>query len=314
MRNFVLAGGLALAAAAVMTTSCYVGQNDDPLALGNNRGDGGTASPGSPLDQNAGTARPGAGGLPCDVEKVFTTYCASCHASSPLAAPVRIASYDDLVTKAASDASRTLAEAAVVRMRSKTMPPPPSVAPTDADIQVVEQWIGAGYPRGTCGATNGDGASTSPPREQPVVCTSGATYESSRKGMTMNPGRACIACHRSRRDDDDRLEKRDILYVGGTVYPTFHEPDLCLGVDGSLYDAHVLVTDASGRVFDLPVGSTGNFGLPIRSVSSFTPPFHAKLVVGAKERVMHKAQTNGDCNSCHTVSGQNGAPGRIALP
>ena len=32
------------------------------------------------------------------------------------------------------------------------------------------------------------------------------------------------------------------------------------------------------------------------------------------ERAMVAAQTSGDCNSCHTLAGTNGAPGRIMLP
>ena len=244
------------------------------------------------------------------MEKVFASYCASCHASSPLKASVRIATYDDLVAKASSDPARTLAEAAIARMRSHTMPPPPSAAPGEAEVAAVEKWIADGYPHGTCGSTNTTGdASTAIPPAATVVCTSGMTGPT-KKGMSMNPGGACIRCHNDSPDNDEG----PILHVGGTVYPTFHEPDRCVGTDGPSLGARVVITDATGKVFDLPVGSTGNFGLRLEDTLTFAMPFRAKVVVGGVERVMQKAQSNGDCNSCHTVQGANGAPGRIALP
>ena len=43
-------------------------------------------------------------------------------------------------------------------------------------------------------------------------------------------------------------------------------------------------------------------------------PFRAKVVFAGKERSMGTAQSTGDCNSCHTATGANGAPGRIVLP
>jgi hypothetical protein len=60
------------------------------------------------------------------------------------------------------------------------------------------------------------------------------------------------------------------------------------------------------------VNAAGNFYLG----SPITPPFHAKVVnmLNGQERSMVAAQTTRDCNTCHTQSGANGAPGRIMLP
>jgi hypothetical protein len=42
---------------------------------------------------------------------------------------------------------------------------------------------------------------------------------------------------------------------------------------------------------------------------------HAKVVNGSGvERVMSATLTTGDCNSCHTQSGADSAPGRITIP
>ncbi|HSY23238.1 MAG TPA: hypothetical protein VK841_14025 [Polyangiaceae bacterium] len=54
----------------------------------------------------------------------------------------------------------------------------------------------------------------------------------------------------------------------------------------------------------------GNF----YSTGSIATPFDAKVLNGSKERDMVAAQTSGDCNSCHTEQGANGAPGRIMPP
>jgi hypothetical protein len=72
----------------------------------------------------------------------------------------------------------------------------------------------------------------------------------------------------------------------------------------------VVITDATGRVLTLPVNAVGNFS----STTAVTRPFHAKVVRGGVERTMTATQTSGDCNTCHTQNGANGAPGRIVVP
>jgi hypothetical protein len=98
--------------------------------------------------------------------------------------------------------------------------------------------------------------------------------------------------------------------VAGTVYPTAHEPNDCNGVNGSTTPTTVVITDTNNQTYKLPVNSAGNF----YSTSNIATPYAAKVVQGTKERAMVQHQTSGDCNSCHTVSGANGAPGRIMAP
>lgn len=118
---------------------------------------------------------------------------------------------------------------------------------------------------------------------------------------SMNPGMPCIQCHAS--DDGPRFS------VAGTVYPTIAEPDLCNGAPSSS-GAQVVVTGADGRVLTLRLNGAGNFF----SEMQVTTPYHAKVVTAGGERAMTAEQTSGDCNSCHTPTGANGAPGRIMLP
>jgi hypothetical protein len=111
----------------------------------------------------------------------------------------------------------------------------------------------------------------------------------------MRPGESCLGCHTT-------------FSVAGTIYPTAHEPNDCDGTNGT--GLSVEITDANGVVTVLPVNGAGNFF----ATTTFATPFHAKVVSATSERDMTNGQTSGDCNSCHTVWGANGAPGRIMAP
>lgn len=136
----------------------------------------------------------------------------------------------------------------------------------------------------------------------PSMCSSEEQWtRGNRESPLMHPGGACIGCH-SRGEGPS-------FSLAGTVYPTAHEPDDCNGVEGA-NDVHIVITDANGDTLMLSVNAAGNFF----SSTRIALPFHAKVVTLGQERAMAAAQMTGDCNSCHTESGQNGAPGRIMLP
>lgn len=156
------------------------------------------------------------------------------------------------------------------------------------------------------GATylGGDGPFMVPPR-----CTSGATRDlNESEGPEMAPGRACNTCHA---DENAASGEGDapIFAFAGTVFPTAHEPDDCIGSDSA--GALVVVTDSAGQTFTAAVNRSGNFLL---EQDLFVRPYRAKLIFQGREREMTSAQSSGDCNSCHTATGANGAPGRIVLP
>jgi mono/diheme cytochrome c family protein len=58
--------------------------------------------------------------------------------------------------------------------------------------------------------------------------------------------------------------------------------------------------------------AAGNFFQ--ESMTALSTPYTAKIIKGGKERAMTASQTTGDCNTCHTAEGANGAPGRLLLP
>ena len=117
----------------------------------------------------------------------------------------------------------------------------------------------------------------------------------------MHPGISCITCH-SRGEGPQYV-------IAGTVYQDFGEADDCYGFEG----ADVQITDANGKVFKLTTNKAGNFFLSARG-NSVAMPFKARVVYGGNTREMMSPQGTGDCLSCHTATGSNGAPGRIVVP
>jgi hypothetical protein len=144
---------------------------------------------------------------------------------------------------------------------------------------------------------SGESLDAPDPLSFPARCTSGETWNGVTKDQNMRPGESCPTCHAN-------------FELAGTLYPTGHEPNDCDGVDGLTTAATIVVTDATGLVITLYPNMVGNFFTSV----TVTPPFHAKVVFNGTERAMTAAQTIGACNSCHTQTGANGAPGRITLP
>ncbi|HEY8075412.1 MAG TPA: hypothetical protein VIF62_14910 [Labilithrix sp.] len=235
-------------------------------------------------------------GLPCDVQQLLENRCIGCHLGP---SPPALLTYADLM-KPSSDPSKNLAQRSLERMQSTSspMPPAPAVAPTAAEITTFQAWVTAGTPMGTACTTTppaSDGGTTT----TPTVCTSGITKTGS-EGSTMRPGEACITCH--------TMRGGPAFSIAGTVYPTAHEPNDCVGVAGG--GLTVVVTDKNGSTINLPVNSVGNF----QYSGAVAAPFHVKVTNGTTVRAMADSLTAGDCNSCHTVNGFNGAPGRIMAP
>jgi hypothetical protein len=279
---------------------------------------GGSTGTGGATGTGGRTGTGGAGGataagLPCDVQSVYQTHCTTCHAATPVnGAPMPLVTRANLMASSFVDTSMTFAQRTVVRMQSTSapMPPAPGTRATAAEVQTVNTWISAGYPAGTCtvggvGGAGGAGGSggTADPLGAAARCTSGTTWTGGNNGNPMmNPGRACISCHAGE-EDAPRFT------IAGTLYPTGHEPNLCNGVNGTT-GARVVIVDAANRTVTLTPNAAGNF----MYTGAITAPYHAKVTYQGRERIMPVAQTSGDCNSCHTQTGTNGAPGRITLP
>jgi hypothetical protein len=265
--------------------------------------------------------------LPGQIRELLTMRCLLCHGSPPLpTVPGSLATIEDLRRPSKSDPGRTMAEMMLARIRNVAAPMPPAPGqPLSADeAGALEGWVRGGLPLEGCTSAppGGPGAldpardAGPPPMPRPPagpdpfaaapVCTSRSMYTGG-EGPRMRPGDACISCHR--RDDGPNFQ------IGGTVYPTAHEPSRCNGADAQ--GAVVTVTDAAGQTVTAQVNAAGNF---YTSGRNLRPPFRAKVAFNGKERLMIGAVPVGDCNICHTqngttiVTGGPKAPGRILLP
>jgi hypothetical protein len=128
-----------------------------------------------------------------------------------------------------------------------------------------------------------------------AVCTSNKMWTSG-NGTDMRPGNDCASCHS--------------FTIAGTVYPTVHEPNNCNGTAAN--GIKVVITGADGSTMTLtPSATSGNF----YTSSAIKTPFSAKVTnTAGGSHAMVATQTKGNCNSCHSQAGANGAPGRITAP
>ena len=277
-------------------------------------GSGGTQNGGSGTDGGTGSD----GGvtvlsseLPCPVYDVLTAHCWTCHGSTPSGgAPQSLATLAALQAASSGYPSVTNGARCVARMTSTTspMPPPPNAAVPSTEVSAFQTWVSAGMPAGSCVADGGvpppppPDAGPPDPLNAAPTCTSNTHWTGGTQGHPdMEPGHACITCH---------LQQHGPPFnVGGTVYPTGHEPDDCDGSGAG--GAVVTVTDSTGKSASFTASSvSGNF----RGNVSLTFPITARVTFQGKTRSMATSVSTGDCNSCHTQSGASGAPGRITLP
>ena len=228
--------------------------------------------------------------------------CQSCHGVVPiLPAPNSLVTVADLTSPSLVDQALTNAQESVSRMQNTVfpMPTPPAAPATQDEIAALQAWIAAKYPLGGGCAPDagtddtGADASVGPTYNGPLICSSGKAG-SSGNGPAMRPGDACSTCHG--------------FSIAGTAYQTEHESEGCAGAN--VTGATVVITDATGLVETIPVGTDGNF----YTTDGITGPFRAKILYQGRERDMLTPQGFGSCNFCHTPDGANTAPGRIMLP
>jgi cytochrome c5 len=264
---------------------------------GSGSGTGGSGSGASGTGSSTGTSMT-TGDIPCEVADVLAAHCDACHANN--IPPILRGRADFLAP--ATDASKTLGQVSVERMQATTDPMPPDGAPA-ADAAIMAAWVSDGMPAGDCGSGGGGGAGPNP-YDTPEQCSSGNTWNNGDNGGDrMYPGRACNNCHKNEKPDE-------IFSIAGTVYPTAHEPDNCLGVGTG--EATIEVTDNNGAVTTVSTNSSGNF----RSKANYAWPITVRVLAGGKSLAMVTKldPPGGDCNTCHNLGGTDGAPGRIILP
>lgn len=290
--------------AAAPATAALLGACGDEPA----NGAGGAPSMTSSVSTSTGatvSSSTGGGDTACAVLAVLEAKCWSCHGTTPLGgAPEALVTHEQLTAPSAADAALSYAERAVGRMKSSTapMPPGPGSRSTAEDVAAFEAWIAAGSPKGSC-------AVAADPYAAPSQCTSGMMWNvNNQEGPDMRPGNACITCHADTNATSGDADA-PIFSFAGTLFATAHEPNDCIAPGPA--GAKVELTDANGKVVVVEPNATGNFSY---EADDFAYPYTAKVLYQGRERAMTAPQKDGDCNSCHTPEGINGAPGRILLP
>jgi hypothetical protein len=271
---------------------------------------------------------------------VFVARCVSCHDGALASPDLRPGTQAALLGAPSGYPGRTLVVAGdpdasfLYRKMAGTQgsdggaPMPPVNPASAAELAVVRGWIAAGA------ADDCDGSEAPPAPLAPGGDVSGHIGEPSLvsgfgerlpDGVTgtcstrqywqygnleserMHPGRACLQCHRA----EGEGPQAGFL---GTVQQAVDDSDDCRGVGDTLVE----ILDAQSGVVlrSATTNSAGNFVIEDATHCSGATcsPFRVRLTLDGRVREMTTTATSGDCLSCHTAAGAQGAPGRIVAP
>lgn len=149
-------------------------------------------------------------------------------------------------------------------------------------------------------------------------CTSGQLWTGgTSESELMNPGYACRSCHLGsnfqNQNPSGNSERGKAYFFMGTAYGEVRQADLCAAA-GVPADAVVEILDMNDVVqATLTINAAGNFR-STKTTAGFTLPYKARVKANGKTNAMASSQMDGDCNTCHTATGLNAAPGRIFFP
>lgn len=257
-------------------------------------GSGGAGSAGA-----SSSSTPAASGLPCDLATYLAAKCTGCHGKPPLpSALASLVTYDDLKVVSKEDPTKNEAELSVARMKNAGSPMPPGALPSTADVALLENFINAGYPKGSCGSVgSGDGGTIATP--PPSTVFKGAPVFTARTGpRAHNAGKDCMSCHQNGGGEAPQFS------LGGTVYD---------GTGGPVSGAEVRLVDAKGKATSVYTGTNGTFYM---QGGGFAAPAQVgvRSASGARDMISAlQAPGGGACSSCHCAGGSCTVPA-IHLP
>lgn len=124
-----------------------------------------------------------------------------------------------------------------------------------------------------------------------------------------NQGVSCITCH----GDGKRESDEELIRVGGTIFTTLDASNYTAGALN--HNIRLLYSDNTTKTFKIEDDNEliGNFYSGTLPTKDFTAQVldSKGAVVNSSSTNSHKASGFSDCNSCHTASGKNSAPGRV---
>jgi hypothetical protein len=130
---------------------------------------------------------------------------------------------------------------------------------------------------------------------------------------------ACRACHQGQnflsQNPQGVSSSSHVFDFMGKVFPTLHEKNTCLAKPPGTVTVEII--DANGAVavtMMTSVSSNGSGNFYSGANLNVHLPYTARVLFNGKVNTMTTPQTVGDCNTCHTEQGVNGAPGRILWP
>ncbi len=283
---------------------------------GSSGGSGGAGGGGDAVVPDAGnnnaTYDGGIGGIPCAVATMVAEKCAVCHGNPQAGnATFPLMTRADFLQPSALDATKNLYQQARYRLHNPFNPMPPVgyLQATSDEIYAFDQWEMAGAPEGTC--------NPSMPPPQPTDCVSNSLWQYGNAGSAgMNPGLACRACHLGQNfngQNPQGISKTSrAYYFIGTVFADAHARNLCISPPPA--GAKIEILDKNGTVVStLTPNAYGNF-FSSSTGTTIALPYTARVTANGKSARMLTPQTSGDCNTCHTDQGLQGAPGRIYWP
>lgn len=243
---------------------------------------------------------PAASGVPCDVATYLAAKCTACHGNPPLpSALAGLVTYADLKATSKEDPTKNEAELSLARMKNAASPMPPGALPSASDVAILESWINAGYPMGTCGGAAGaDGGVVVTPPPPPSVFEGAPAFVARTGPSAHNADQDCMRCHQNGGGEAPQFS------LGGTL----RDPS-----GGAVSGAEVRLVDANGNATSVHTASNGTFYM---RGSGFAAPAHVGVRDATSTQDMFsalQAANGGACSSCHCSGGSCTVP-PIHLP
>ncbi|WP_437926071.1 peptidylglycine alpha-amidating monooxygenase [Sorangium sp. So ce291] len=245
------------------------------------------AEEGSSGSSGSGPENGNAEALPCDVDKILSTKCQTCHGASPkFGAPFPLVDRSDLVAPAVSDPNKKVYELVAARARdtARPMPPPPTERLTAAELAVFDQWVAAGMPAGkdTC-VDPGGGGTIDPPTlsctpdvllapSAPYVMPKGVQDQYMCYGVDVEIGQKRHLVGVVPHIDNSTIVHHILLFKADEASPSTPTP--CNG--GDIMGPLLAVWAPGGKATELPLEA----GFPLEGTAHFTIQVHYSNIKG----------------------------------
>ncbi len=234
-------------------------------------------------------------GVPCDVATMLAANCTGCHSDPPVTGALAgLVTYADLMAPSHEMPSQNEAQLSLSRMKNASSPMPPGGVPPVADVTTLQNWINAGYPKGSCG-TSADGGAGGVTNAGSAVAGASVFADAGPYAL----GRPVDGNHEAGNNCMSSCHNHGFTFAG-TVFDANGA-----GVGG----AEVRLVDGTGKVISVYTdnqggNSQGNF----YSSQSFVGPAHVgirnatntqEMLTAIQSTAQSPASTGGACNACH---------------